>query len=247
MVRYERGILERLSLKKGWGEVQHLVRHMIEWRIWLHGFKNWLHLHFTQHPTFVGLWIVRLATFCINSVTLSVPCTSVPACLARLIDQKLPQCTWTCRPLSEVRGALLSAIFLRGGHRGFVCRRLLPGFSPAQFVLNPFQWQKTPPLITDCCTPLIGRWKRGFGFQGWWPPIHVEPGLLAPMEMHYKHPDIEQRFSLCLRFEDSLSVIMSVDAYVYMRVCGGRRTLSGCGLSSAQQISCCAIIEFLLW
>lgn len=73
----------------------------------------------------MGLWIVHIATFCINRVTLSVPCTSVPACLACLIDQKLPQCTLTCRPLSEVTGALLSAIFLRGGHRGFVCRRSL--------------------------------------------------------------------------------------------------------------------------
>lgn len=56
----------------------------------------------------------------INQVTPSVTCMSVLACLGRLIDQKLPQCTVTGQPLAEVTRSLLSAIFLRGSHRGFV-------------------------------------------------------------------------------------------------------------------------------
>lgn len=127
-----------------------------------------------------------------DQVTPSITCISVLACLAHLIDQKLPQCTVICQRLAEVTRSLLSDIFLRCSHRGFVWRRLLPRLNSCLTLFSG----KTSPLITGCCTPLIGRWKRGFGFQGWWPPIHVEPSLLASVEMHYNNHVSVQKLSL---------------------------------------------------
>lgn len=134
-------------------------------------------------------------TLSINSVTPSVTCVSALACVARLIAQKLLQCTVIGQPQAEVMRSLLSAISLRGRCRG-ICVKAFTSqvLSWLNLCLTLFSG-KTPPLITGCCTPLIGRWKRGFGFQGWWPPIHVEPRLLASMELHYNHPESVQKLS----------------------------------------------------
>lgn len=123
-----------------------------------------------------------------------VTCISALVCLAVSIDYT--QCTVIGRPLAEVRAALISALFLRHRLSGDLCEGF---YFPGPFQLN-LCWTlfsgKSPPPITGWCTPLIGRWKRSFGFQGWCLHIHVEPSLLASMEMHYNHPESVQKLSI---------------------------------------------------
>lgn len=141
----------------------------------------------------------------INTLSPSVTCVSVPACSARLITPKAASVHRYRSTFGRGHKVIIIHYLLEGQSQGICVKAFTYHLlSRLNLCLTLFSG-KTPPLITGCCTPLIGRWKRGFGFQGWWPPIHVEPSRLASMEMHYNHPVRvcrSSRFSASL--EDSL-------------------------------------------
>lgn len=122
-------------------------------------------------------------------------------------DQKLRRCPMIGQLSTEVTRS--SATFL-GGVRGDLCEGVdFPGSLQLNLCLTLFSG-KSPPLITGCCTPLIGRWKRGFGFQGWWPAIHVARSSSASADM---------RPSTCFSFGFRAEDFIIVNMYVRVGAC----------------------------
>lgn len=150
----------------------------------------------------------------------------------------------TGQPLAEVRGYynLLSSWEAVSGDLSQVV--YFPGSFQLNLQLTLFIGQ-TPSPITGCFTLLIGRWKRGFGFQAWWPQSHAEPRCLASMKMHFKHPKGYKSSPISLRFTDT--VIMCMNMNVCVCVCVSVSIGTSNGLSPVRRIPCCALIEFLLW